>query len=125
MKKQISLGNCTIICEPNDNTIKLSIRLSNEKGERAIGYINTDDRTLYVRRTEKKHLLRKANSYGFNHYIIKEAKTFDKVCMIIGFNQWLIPNEVILNGDFLWFKDQGYERQIFLDVDTIEKYRII
>ena len=125
MKKEIPLGNCTITCNQTNNVIEMSIRLSGEKRNRAIGHINIDDRTLYVRRSKEKHLLRKANSYGFNHYIIQNATKFDKVCMIVGFNQWLLPNEVILNGDFLWFKDQGYERQIFLDLDTIEKYRIV
>lgn len=122
--KEIFFGADKIICKESGNTIEISIKLNGDSRERHIGIVDIDTRILHIRR-KKNHLLEKANSYGFNYHIISEAKRFDKVCLSIGLVQYLIPNHVIISdGNFLWFKEQGFEKQIFLSVSIIENFKL-
>jgi hypothetical protein len=104
-------------------TIKLF--LASEKRGRTIGVVNKQERWLTMRRKQAKHLHYKSNSYGFNYEVISRAKQFDKVLLTDETGSYLIPNKKILeDGSFLWFQSQGFERQIFLKLEEIKKYKV-
>ena len=67
-------GNSIII---SDNIIYL--KLKSETRKREIGTINFKERYLAVNRVRERHLFRKNNRYGFNHYILRNAKKFDNI----------------------------------------------
>lgn len=109
-------GNSIIV----ENNI-ISIKLKSESRTREIGVINPQERCFSVNRIREKHLFRKNNSYGFNHYILQNAKKFDKIKLSDDFGTWLIPIKLILEkGSFLHFNKDGFELQIFLPLDVIQ-----
>jgi hypothetical protein len=100
----------------------ISIKLKSEARTREIGVINPKEKYFVVNRIREKHLFRKNNSYGFNHYILTNAKKFDTIKLSDDFGTWLIPIKLILEkGSFLHFNKDGFELQIFLPLDIITK----
>ena len=123
-------GNELRIKQPNPDRyphmVDITLKISGDsKGrERNIGQVDKLERILYISRTRSKHLLQKANSYGFSYRVISESGHFDVVRLTDEHGTYLIPKKTILEkGKFLWFKEQGFERQIFLDIPTIEQCR--
>jgi hypothetical protein len=117
-------GNKIIIIKKGHN-ITLSLRLSTENRKRLIGNISTLYGTMTVRRVRKKHLHEKSNSYGFNHHILDNAKQFKYIRLCETKNEYLIPKEYILeNGKFMYYKGQGFERQIFVSLDELEQFMV-
>jgi hypothetical protein len=94
------------------------VKLASESKARSVGTIK--DQSLYVVRRREKHLHYRSYSYGFNHFIIKNTKHFNKVILTDEYGTYIIPNELILQkGKFLLFKNQGFELQIFLSLNEI------
>jgi len=101
------------------------LNLKAENKSRQIGVLYTKDRRLEVNRNRSRHLFRKNNSYGFNEHIIRTAILFDSVLLKDEFGVFDIPRSVILeNGTYLEFMEQGFEKQIFLSLEIIERYKI-
>jgi hypothetical protein len=108
----------------SSHSIVIKLCLHNERREREIGVVNIKERTLSIRRLRSKHLLKKSNSYGFNEHVLSTATTFDNVILSDEYETWSIPREfVINNGKYLFFKGQGFERQVFLAIEKIELYK--
>jgi len=103
----------------------LRLKLASEKHYRSIGSINMKYRQLEVVRERSKHLFRKFNAYGFNHYILANAILFDHVLLKEDNGVYNVPKEVILEkGKFMNFKNHGgFELQIFLPLEEIEKHK--
>lgn len=103
------------------------LHLNSEPHPRLIGLIDEANNCLHVRRDSSKHLFIKGNAYGFNETILRTATKFDKVKLCIDkTNNYMIPVSVILEqGEYLNFKSQGFELQLFLKVPTIETYKIL
>jgi len=108
--------------------MKLMLYLKDAGFQRVLGIFNPGDDTLYVQRTPAKHLLRKANAYGFNYEAVSVAKPYDKVHLtLLGeeSKRYLIPNTSIKEeGEILFFKQQGFEKQLFMSMDKLKKYEI-
>ena len=109
----------------NDRLIKLKLLLKGDK-PRKIGTITKSTRTIEMKRKRDIHLFRKANSYGFNHYVLSESKHFDWVRLKDDCgNHWKIPKSYILeSGKFLHFKCEGFERQQFVSLEELEQFRV-
>lgn len=105
-------------------SIVIKLCLHNENREREIGVVNISARMLNMKRVRSQHLLIKSNSYGFNEHILSTATTFDKVFLSDDQESWIIPKEYIIeNGRYLFFKEQGFERQVFLSLDKLEQFK--
>jgi hypothetical protein len=122
----ITINEDTFLVQEENGLIEIKLKLKKEKFSRLLGYVKLDEQTFYCKREKKKHLLIKADAYGFNYNLLNEAKRFDKVMLIIdNLDRYLIPKDYILsNGSFLWFKTEGFERQIFLKMTEIEKFNV-
>lgn len=115
----------SLVSEHFDHVIKLSLKLKSEQGrKRLLGLIDEKSRVMTIRRKRDKHLHYKTNSYGFNHFILDNAKLFDDVLLIDDCGAYLIPRKYILEeGKFMNFKNNGgFELQIFLSLDLIEDF---
>jgi|688.fasta_scaffold320624_4 hypothetical protein len=113
-----------ILCENNGARIILKLKLRSESRTRRIGVVNLGQKSIEIKRDSKKHLFRKNNSYGFNYQVLKDAKLFNSVRLKDESNEWLIPKDFILdNGSFLFFKEEGFERQIFVPIILIEGFK--
>ncbi len=73
---------------------------------------------------EPWHLHRISNSYGFNYQLLDEAKKFDFVRIIAADAEYKIPRtEILSKGSFLFFKEQGFERQIFVKLEELNNFK--
>lgn len=103
--------------------ITIFLKLKKESKKREIGVINVSLSTMFIKRSREKHLFRKNQSYGFNEHIISNATTFQYVRFDDEFISALIPRKVIMEkGSYLHFKEIGFERQLFLTLEEINKY---
>ncbi len=97
----------------------------NQQKRRRIGRIDRTKRIFMCERNRGKHLFRKMNAYGFNEYLISKAKSFDRVLLSDDFAEYLIPiSDISLHGrNYLHFQKQGFELQLFIPLEILEKYR--
>jgi hypothetical protein len=118
-------GNYYVIIS-DGKVITLFIHLVLPTGQvvaRKIGGVNIAERILYIKRNREKHLFLKNNSYGFNEHVLRTGKTFDKINFTDGIITAIIPVEYILqNGRFLFFKQLGYEKQLFITLEQIKQF---
>lgn len=123
----------SLIAQASGNTISVFLRLAKPQNgrnyPRKLGTIDVSSRVLTCTRNREKHLHLKSFSYGFNYAFIKNATKFDAVLLKERFgaerHSYLIPRDVILEeGQFLHFKSQNYELQIFLSFDKIRTYEL-
>jgi len=97
------------------------LALKEENRTRKVGTIVGDK--IIMKRDSKKHYFRKGDSYGFNHNLLIRLNKVTKVELHIDKKKHLIPIDYILEkGEFLLFKQQGFELQIFLKTDLIETF---
>ena len=113
-----------IISKNNGKRIVVKLKLISEKTYRTIGTINKSTKAIRIVRKKSMHLLNKANAYGFNYNFLSSAKQFNIVNLEDEYSRWKIPVEFILtNGEFLFFKEQGFEKQIFITLQKIEQFK--
>lgn len=108
--------------------IDLYLKLPTEKYRRGIGTINVNNAQLHLHRSNKKHILHKANAYGFNHYILSEGTTFEDVVIHEEETSkiFMVNKKFILSsGMFLHFKEQGFERQLFISREWLAHYEVV
>jgi hypothetical protein len=126
IKTQVDVnGNLLEIAEAG-NYLQLKLFLASERRGRAIGLIHCPSREFRVERKRHRHLFKKFNAYGFNHYIMENAQRFDWVVLDDGYERWRVPREVILkHGQFLNFKNHGgFELQIFISLHQLAPYAV-
>lgn len=127
-KRSDAKGNMLILSqEPVFGNKKLHIQLAGEMRRRLIGEIDTQNRTMFVRRNKEKHLHHKLNSYGFNWHVINEATSFTNVLMLVQSggknNYYMIPTQFIKeNGSVKNFSASGFELQTFLRIEFLERF---
>lgn len=119
------------VADKNGNKliIKMSgnvfLKLSTEKRQRRLGFIDRAKKLFIINRKREKHLHRKSNSYGFNHHLISKSKSFDKILLRDEFGEYQFPiSKVLDHGQtYLHFQQQGFELQVFLPLEIIELHR--
>lgn len=118
-----------IFKDNNGNQIKITngnIRLILSNGKVSqIGTLDKERKMLCFQRKRERHLLRKANSYGFNYDLLNRASYYTHIKLTDDYGKYIIPIKSILdNGSFLWFKQQGFERQIFYTLEQCFTYKL-
>lgn len=107
-----------------ENNIVL-LKLKEENYERRLGLLLEDRFIVY--RNREKHLFRQSNSYGFSVDIIDCLFKFRGIKFIDvydDFGMYRITKEILENGHYLFFKEQGFEKQILVPIPVLEKYRL-
>lgn len=118
-------GNNYIRFKSNDKRIEIKLKVAGDNKMRLIGHVTKSTKTLHVKRSYSKHLFRNGNAYGFNDYVMRETKEFDKIILSDEYNNWKFPLEFLMsNGRYLNFKQQGFELQRFLSMEQLEPYRV-
>jgi hypothetical protein len=103
---------------------KAFVKLRGEKPKLA-GYFSALNPTIMVmERKESRHMLHAIKGYGFNELLLRDylvPSGFKVGLKIDNQVKYLLDPKVMLSsGSYLHFKSEGYERQIFLSVTTIE-----
>lgn len=84
-----------------------------------LGTIITNN-TLRTWRNYDNHLHRKSNSFGFNLKLLKSG-WFKDVTLVTNRDEVFHVSvaDILKNGKVLFFKQQGFEKQIFYPVDLL------
>jgi len=109
------------------NGIDIFITLPTEQHRHFVGRVNYDTSTLYLLRDSSKHVLKSHNAYGFNHYLLKVAKAFDKVVIIETDTDcvYKVDKRFLLSeGQFLLDSQKGLRKQLFITRDWLQYYAI-
>ena len=117
--KKDNQGNALIIMRSGNVFLKLKSR------KRRIGWIDRDKKTFVCKREREKLLFKKINAYGFNEYLMRNAKSFTKILLTDDYYEYEFPLDYLnIHGkNYLHFKEQGFELQLFLPLEYLEKYR--
>lgn len=111
--------------ELTPHILELCLFIRSERKERKLGIVNKKARALAITRDRNKHLHFKSNSYGFNYMLLNEAQTFDVVLIRDEIGTYKVPRHILLrNGEYLYFKQKGFEKQIFVPLSIIETFSI-
>lgn len=112
--------------EEKDGFLYITLHLHGSRKGRNIGRVRLADRTLEVMRNREKHLMKKGKSYGFNEYVLRTAKTFDKIELQDDYGTYVFPRQLVLDrGSYLHFKEEGFERQLFLPLHIITNFKVV
>jgi len=103
----------------------ITLKLHSESRGRDIGQIKSVNSHLhYIKHLKKKHRFRKADAWGLNDHIVQCLPDETIVMLIIdddgGRTYTTTVSAVKEHGDYLWFKSEGFERQIFMSLDKFE-----
>lgn len=111
--------------DEKDGFLYITLHLKGKKAGRNIGRVRLADRVLEVSRKRNKHLMLKANAYGFNEYVLREAKTFDKIELKDDYGTYLFSRQLVIDmGKYLHFKEEGFEKQLFLSLNIITNHKV-
>lgn len=110
--EKISIGKSGIV--------SLSLPDKDYKSVRKLGIIK--DRIFYTTRKENQ-LFRKNNSFGINYKLLNEyGNYFDSICIEYEGRYYFTSRLYFLRyGEYLYFKDNGLEKQLFLPRDKFGK----
>lgn len=90
-----------------------------------LGTFDFNTRTFYCKRSIAKHLHRKSKSFGFNWTILGDAfLSVENVYIIVDdTDHYCFQISLIKDyGQFLNFKQQGFELQRFMSFELIKRY---
>lgn len=104
----------------------IHLHLKEESFQRKLGTIRIEEREFHVKRDRTKHFMWRTRQYGFNHYILDNAKLFDTVVIEDEHACWRIPRTTMLeHGKFMHFKNNGgFELQVFVSLETLAPYEV-
>jgi len=118
-------GKNKIMVKQNDKLITLILKLGKTKS-RLIGTVTKSTRTIeMIRNQSRGHLFWSTNSYGFGYYVLKNQTSIDWIRLSDDMGgHWKIPVHYLLKaGKFLHFKNQGFELQILLSLEELNKQK--
>lgn len=119
-------GEDLMLVYSTDTARKIYLKLFSESKKRLIGMVTRSTKTIHFKRKRDIHLFRKTESYGFNYWLLSSQSYMEWVDLKddYGYN-WKIPIKYVLdNGKFLHFASCGFERQIFLTLEELDKFKI-
>lgn len=106
-------------------TIYLNLQADGTR-KRKVGVVTISTRTIVIRRNRTEHLFRAGNAYGFNSHLLHNTKTFDTIQLSDEYQNWKVPVKFILeNGEYLMFKQQGFEKQIFVSLEQLADFKVL
>lgn len=128
-KRSDSRGNMLLVeQEPVYGTKKIYLHLKGEEFQRLVAEIDPNNRTMFLKRDRNKHFHFQMMSYGFNYSILKDTKNTDNILLQVRDGDdneyYMLPRKFILeNGVVKEFSKVGFEIQIFLRVEYLEKFK--
>lgn len=123
MEMSDQAGN-RVLFKSEAHKYRVFLKLKSEGKRRELGEYYPASGTLYVRRVRAKHEHRISNAYGFNYELLSRLVGLRKVIILDDKGVWEAQSEDIIHyGEFLYFKEQGFERQIFYSINKLKAVR--
>lgn len=114
-----------ITTKNNGKRIVIFLKIPSKLKLRKLGNVNLKTKIFTIRRNRERHLFKKHDAYGFNIYLLKNAKTFDKIKLIDNYDTFVFSVEFALsNTKYLTFSKQGFEIQGFLSLTQLQPFKI-
>lgn len=123
MYSRDSAGNEISLQRTSSATYRVTLYLSKLGVNRTLGVMNTVTKTLTVSRTSKRHLMRKLNAYGLNDWVLHHLPVENVHFIIDGKHYEMSKQQILDDGKYLNFQQQGFELQIFVTVETLNKFK--
>lgn len=105
----------------------VQLQAAGERRIRNLGFVTLADMVFHVKRNREKHLHQQSKSYGFNDTILREQSLFRIEYVHVtedDTTHYIVPASTIHEfGSYLHFKEQGFERQRFLRIDTLKLFK--
>src|SRR6478752_7294544 len=101
------------------------LKLAKENYNRKLGLILGDRFIVY--RNREKHTFHKTNSYGFSSEVIEGLYKYVGIKFVDvydDFGMYRLDIDIIKRGDYLFFKEEGFEKQLFVPIPEIEKHKV-
>lgn len=99
----------------------LTLKLANEPRTRSIGQIFQGRDTYYYYKTVKSsNVMRINNSIGLHFGVIEKLPEDSGVLISLGPDHkrlYVSKKDILAKGTFLHFKKEGFEKQIFVELD--------
>ena len=97
------------------------LQVGNEPKARKIGWLVRKQKRFFTERIPSRHLHAKSQCYGFCFQLLKNAQAFDEVVIVEPTRMLCAKVKDILDeNNFLYFKTQGFERQIFYPLNKFK-----
>lgn len=116
-----------IFYDENDRKLGATIhlKLCSERRSRLIGDYYFAESRICLKRDSAKHLFKKNNSYGFNWEIINDEFLGVRIIdLTVDGERFVFPKSIIeLHGQFMNFKQEGFELQKFVPFKIIQNYQ--
>lgn len=100
-------------------TGKIFLKLKSEDRTREIGDLRiVEDKVYYLKISKEKYIFLKLNAWGINEFILSNLQEDDIVIIKTEKQTYESTIKNILeNGQYYFFKKQGFEKQIFLPLE--------
>jgi len=100
----------------------LRLILASENRERGIGGLliteDEPDIVYYVKNSKEKYIFKKLKAWGINAFVILNLKPTDKIIIKTNKKNYeTTVKNVLEKGQYYFFKEQGFEKQIFLPLE--------
>lgn len=102
-----------------NGTLQLGLKLVSESRTRDLGkLVKRSNKIFYTKYVDEKNIFRKANAWGLNHKILSTLPEDAVVELSSKTKKYNISvKEALSKGKFLFFKEQGFEKQYFIPLD--------
>lgn len=113
-----SVGN-KLIATPVGGMLQVGLKLANESRVRDLGkLLKRDNKIVYTKYVDEKNIFRKANAWGLNYKILSTLPDDASIELHSKTKSYTISvSEAKKNGKFLFFKEQGFEKQWFIPLN--------
>jgi len=125
VKHNFIRSNIQLIPQKNSNTL-YTVKLSLENETRYIGTLDTSGNGTFITVRKKNHLFRKRNSLGISYELLKDETIVFKNIIVVfeGANLESTREYFIEKGFVVNFSNKGYELQIHVPIDELNKESI-
>jgi hypothetical protein len=116
IEKNDKMGNRLII-EGNGN---ITLKLASESKDRKIGnFLKSEGNTVYFKRAHVKNIFNKTNAWGLHWELLGSLRPYDFINIKdnFGCSYWITVKDAKEHGDFLHFKGEGFEKQLFVPIE--------
>tara|TARA_R100001198_G_C5243345_1_gene221703 strand:+ start:29240 stop:29629 length:390 start_codon:yes stop_codon:yes gene_type:complete len=101
---------------------EVKLDLAHKTKTRNIGrFIKTSENTIYFKRARERNMFLKKPSWGIHWEVLNLLSDNDSINITTEFcTYWVNVKKAKETGEFLHFKNQGFEKQFFIPIESFD-----